>query len=65
MDGYELARQLRALPETAHSSLIAVTGYGQPKDKERTKAAGLDRRLVKPAKPADVLNLLSGMEHGS
>lgn len=63
MDGYELARQLRALSEAAHSSLIAVTGYRQAEEKERTRVAGFDRRLVKPAKPADVLSLLSKTEH--
>lgn len=57
-DGYELARRLRALPETAHSILVAVTGYGQPQDKERTAAAGFDHHLVKPVKLGDVLNLL-------
>lgn len=65
MDGYELAQQLRALPETARSSLIAVTGYGQAEDKERAKAAGFDHYLVKPAKLADVLSLLSRAENCS
>ena len=59
MDGYELARRLRALPETARSTLVAVTGYGQQQDKERAKDAGFDHHLVKPAKVADVLSLLS------
>lgn len=59
IDGYELARQLRDLPETAHSTLVAVTGYAQPQDKERAKDVGFDHYLVKPVKVADVLNLLS------
>lgn len=59
MDGYELARRLRALPETARSTLVAVTGYGQLQDKERAKDAGFDHHLVKPAKVVDVLSLLS------
>lgn len=62
MDGYELARQLCALPETARSSLIAVTGYGQSEDKERAKEAGFEHHLVKPAKLADVLSLASSTE---
>jgi signal transduction histidine kinase/ActR/RegA family two-component response regulator len=59
MDGYALARRLRDLPETARASLVAVTGYGQPDDKERAREAGIDHHLVKPARLADVLGLLS------
>lgn len=57
MDGYELARRLRLLPQTAHAMLIALTGYGQAEDRERTRQAGFDHHLVKPADPA-VLNAL-------
>jgi CheY-like chemotaxis protein len=60
MDGYELARRLRALPETARASLVAVTGYGQPDDRQRAREAGIDHHLVKPARLADVLGLLAG-----
>jgi signal transduction histidine kinase/ActR/RegA family two-component response regulator len=48
MDGAELARHLRAQPETAGALLVAVTGYGQDSDRERTRAAGFDHHLVKP-----------------
>jgi signal transduction histidine kinase/ActR/RegA family two-component response regulator len=48
MDGAELARRLRAQPDTAHALLIAVTGYGQERDRARTRDAGLDHHLVKP-----------------
>jgi PAS domain S-box-containing protein len=48
MDGYELARHLRALLSGATPRLIAVTGYGQDKDLDRAIAAGFDRHLVKP-----------------
>jgi CheY-like chemotaxis protein len=48
MDGYELAQRLRALETSASTLLVAVTGYGLPKDKERTAAAGFDAHLVKP-----------------
>ena len=48
MDGYELARRLRAAPETATATLVAVTGYGQPEDRERARQAGFDRHVVKP-----------------
>lgn len=48
MDGYELARALRSSPETAHTKLIALSGYGQDSDKEKSRAAGIDHHLVKP-----------------
>jgi PAS domain S-box-containing protein len=48
IDGIEVARRLRLQPETANTMLIAVTGYGLPKDIEATTAAGFDHHLVKP-----------------
>jgi signal transduction histidine kinase/ActR/RegA family two-component response regulator len=48
MDGAELARRLRARPETANALLVAVTGYGQESDRARTRDAGFDHHLVKP-----------------
>ena len=48
IDGYELARQLRALPEVDGALLIAVTGYGQAEDRGRARDAGFDHYLVKP-----------------
>ena len=49
MSGYELAAQLRSLvkPE-GMLRLVAVTGFGQPDDRERALSAGFDRHLVKP-----------------
>jgi CheY-like chemotaxis protein len=48
MDGYELARQFRVMPVLADSTLVALTGYGQAKDKEAAMQAGFDYHLVKP-----------------
>jgi CheY-like chemotaxis protein len=48
IDGSELARRLRAIPETARFVLVALTGYGQPEDKEPAIQAGFDHHLVKP-----------------
>jgi signal transduction histidine kinase/CheY-like chemotaxis protein len=48
MDGYEVARRLRAVPGLGELRLVAVTGYGQPSDRERSQAAGFDEHLVKP-----------------
>ena len=55
MDGYDVARRLRALTEGAPPTLIALTGYGQPSDRDRATEAGFDEFLVKPVEP-EVLN---------
>lgn len=59
MDGYELARRLRAHPVTADSILVALTGYGQDEDRKRASEVGFDHFLVKPVDLAEVLNVLS------
>jgi signal transduction histidine kinase len=61
IDGYELARRLRAMPQTAHATLIALTGYGQPADRERATGAGFDHHLTKPVDAAALVRLLSAL----
>ncbi len=48
MDGYEVARQLRAGPASADLFIVAITGYGQEEDRRRSREAGFDFHLVKP-----------------
>jgi signal transduction histidine kinase len=48
LNGYELARRLRAIPATAACILIAVTGWGQASDRQRAREAGFDEHIVKP-----------------
>jgi CheY-like chemotaxis protein len=48
MDGYELARRVRALPEHAGVLLVAVSGWGHEEHRRRSEAAGIDHHLVKP-----------------
>ncbi|WP_425618410.1 ATP-binding protein [Anatilimnocola sp. NA78] len=48
MDGFEVARKLRSMPETKATRLIAVTGYGREEDRQRAFAAGFDAHLTKP-----------------
>jgi PAS domain S-box-containing protein len=48
MNGYELARRVRQLPAGAAITLIATTGWGQQKDRERAFAAGFGHHLTKP-----------------
>ncbi|MDB4971139.1 MAG: histidine kinase [Myxococcales bacterium] len=59
IDGYEVARQVRAASDGYTPLLIAMTGYGQPEDKQRALDAGFDTHLVKPVQPADLSRLLS------
>ena len=58
IDGYELAERLRALPGLAQTPFIAVTGYGQPSDRARTRRAGFAEHLVKPVGLEDLRVLL-------
>jgi two-component system, sensor histidine kinase len=60
MDGYALARELRKSPEIASARIVAVTGYGQPGDRERSTAAGIDAHLVKPVDAASLAQALAG-----
>jgi CheY-like chemotaxis protein len=60
MDGYELARAFRAHPILKGTMLVAVTGWGQPEDRQRTVATGFDYHLVKPVEPASLHRLLVG-----
>jgi CheY-like chemotaxis protein/anti-sigma regulatory factor (Ser/Thr protein kinase) len=58
MDGYAVARRLRADPSFARTQLVAVTGYGQEEDRRRAQDAGFDLHLVKPIDPAALLAFL-------
>lgn len=58
LDGYEVARRLRALPGGDRCLLIALTGYGQQDDRRRAHEAGFDVHLVKPADPDAVVELI-------
>ena len=60
MDGFEVARRLRASPPTAKTLLVALTGYGQEADRRRAAEAGFDHYFVKPSEPEQLKNLLDG-----
>lgn len=59
MDGIELARQLRSMPQTANAVFIAITGYGREQDGKKIAAAGFDHHLVKPVNAARLIALLA------
>jgi PAS domain S-box-containing protein len=59
MDGYEVAKQLRLRPQHGETYLIALTGYGQPEDRNRAQAAGFNEHLAKPFDPDHLQGLLA------
>jgi CheY-like chemotaxis protein len=61
IDGYEVARRVRAL-DGRRPVLIALTGYSQPEDRRRASEAGFDDMLVKPVDPTVLATLLATLE---
>jgi PAS domain S-box-containing protein len=58
MTGYDVARRLRMLPSMQNTMLVALTGWGTQDDRQRTRDAGFDRHLTKPAELPAVEELL-------
>jgi CheY-like chemotaxis protein len=61
MDGYEVARQMRAIFGDRTPKLVAITGYGQESDRARSRDAGFDCHLVKPIDLARFAEIFAGM----
>jgi signal transduction histidine kinase/ActR/RegA family two-component response regulator len=61
-DGYEVARNVRRSTGGDAMYLIALTGYGQPEDKQRAEEAGFDLHIVKPVDPAHLTTLIAKAE---
>ena len=59
MNGFDVAKQLRALPRGGGIILVALTGWGQEHDQQRTREAGFDHHLLKPIDPAELAKLLA------
>ena len=59
VDGFEVARRLRASGVLSKTLLIALTGYGLDKDREAVLAAGFDRHLTKPVEPDLLIQILN------
>jgi signal transduction histidine kinase len=59
MDGYEVARRLRVQPGSRRVTLIALTGWGQQQDRDRTTDAGFDAHLVKPVAETQLFRALA------
>jgi len=60
MDGYEVAAELRRRPALRRLLIVAVTGWGQERDKARSRQAGFDLHLVKPITAEDITRVLNG-----
>ena len=60
-DGFEVARWLRAQPKLAAARIVALTGWGAERDRERTAAAGFDDHLTKPVDPLALAAYLSAL----
>lgn len=65
MDGYEVARGLRADPRCSHVPLIALTGYGQLRDKEAAAHAGFNAHLIKPVDAQQMIRTIEGVIAGA
>jgi CheY-like chemotaxis protein len=61
MDGYEVARQMRQLPQLKNVTIVALTGWGQEKDRAKTAAAGFNHHLVKPLESGALEEVLRGL----
>jgi two-component system, chemotaxis family, CheB/CheR fusion protein len=61
LNGWELAHRLRAEPLLSGLVLIAVTGYGQAPDLEKSRAAGIDHHLLKPVDPDLLREMLAAI----
>jgi CheY-like chemotaxis protein len=59
LDGYETARRLRAEVWGREATLVAVTGWGQESDVERTRLAGFEHHMVKPVAPRRLRALIA------
>jgi CheY-like chemotaxis protein len=64
LDGYEVARRIRARADGAHVLLVAVTGWGQEKDRRQSAAAGFDYHLTKPVEPDVLIRLIQPLATG-
>ena len=59
MDGFELARRIGAVRCGVY--LVAISGYGQPEDRVRSREAGFQQHFVKPVDPEQLLTLIAGV----
>ena len=61
LNGYEVAQRIREKPWGAAMYLIAVTGWGQDEDRQRSSEVGLNQHMVKPVEPSALEKLLASL----
>jgi CheY-like chemotaxis protein/two-component sensor histidine kinase len=59
MDGYQVAEQLREMEGMERALLVALTGYGQDEDRQRSHEAGIDLHMIKPVDPEALIKLVA------
>ena len=64
LNGYEVAQRIREKPWGAGMFLIAVTGWGQEEDRQRSTEVGLNVHMVKPVEPAALEKILADLAQG-
>ena len=64
LNGYEATRRIREQPWAQSVTIVALTGWGQEGDLERSREAGCDGHLVKPVSPPDLEQLLTHLSGG-
>jgi signal transduction histidine kinase/ActR/RegA family two-component response regulator len=58
LNGYDLAMRIRGMPDAGNTVLVAITGWGQASDRQRSRDAGFDYHLVKPAEFQQIIDIL-------
>ena len=61
LNGWDVARRIRAMPLPKRPLIVALTGYGRDEDRRRSADAGIDFHLLKPADPQTLLDLLQAI----
>jgi len=65
LDGYEIARTLRQVPQLRSSLLVAVSGYGESADRDKARIAGFSHNITKPADPLELADLIANSHNRS
>ena len=60
LDGFEVARQMRANSDLRQTRIVVISGYGRAEDRQRSREAGIDLHLTKPVDPLVLQRLLAG-----
>jgi CheY-like chemotaxis protein len=61
MDGFDVARRLREIPELSGTVLVALTGWAREQDHRRAQEAGFDHYLLKPTEASTIVQFLAGL----